>query len=108
MLAWGSASLHPRLYAFACSAGCSQLREYPSHSRSFGNSIDRQNVRASSQVNAIMLRLVVHLVERVAHRVFQGLVDARLTPEERILILHPLVIANGYAARVREDVGNQQ
>src|SRR5437868_12259626 len=83
------------------------LREYSPYPRRFGHAIDGQNVSAGAHIRAITIRGLIDLVKRVAHGVFQSLVDALLAPEKRILILHPFVITYRHAAGVRENVGNQ-
>src|SRR2546425_10940920 len=81
------------------------LRENPPYARRFGYAIYRQDICACAHVSSVTLCRVMHLVKRVAHRIFEGLVDARFTPEERILILHPFVIADRNSSRVSENVG---
>src|SRR5712691_12364613 len=60
------------------------LREYPAHARRFRHAVDCQDVSARAHVSAIALRRLVHFVEGVPHRVFQRLVNARLSPEKRV------------------------
>src|SRR5258708_16308801 len=83
------------------------LREYPAHAGRFSYAVDRQDVSAGAHVSAVALRCLVHLVKRVAHRVFQRLVDSLLSPEKRILILHPLVIPDRPPPGVRQHSSNQ-
>src|SRR6266550_6166211 len=83
------------------------LRKYSSHSCGLGHAIDCQDVSAGAHVRAITIRGLIDLVKRIAHGVFQSLVNALLAPEERILILHPFEITYRNATRVRENVRNQ-
>src|SRR5256885_2827778 len=83
------------------------LRKYPSHPCRFGHAIDGQDLSAGAHVRAITIRGLIDLLKRIAHGVFQSLVDALLAPEERILILNPFVITYRHAAGVRENIGNQ-
>src|SRR2546426_1023552 len=78
------------------------------HARGFRYSIDRQNVRARPHVSLIALSGVVHRLERRLHRLLERFVDLILGPEERILILHPFVIADSHAAGVCQNIRNQE
>src|SRR5215510_4395371 len=84
------------------------LWKYPSYSRRLGDAIDCQDVGACAHIDAEMLSLLVHLVKSLANGRFKRVIDPIFAPEERILILHPLVIADRHAASVSQDIRNQQ
>src|SRR5205823_4810183 len=46
-----------------------------------------------------------HFGERAHHDALQSAVDRLLVPEVAAPVLHPLEVAHGHAARVRQDVG---
>src|SRR2546423_1829918 len=83
------------------------LREYPTHSRRFRYAINGENVCAGAHVGSVTLGRLMHLMKRVAHGIFERLVDPRFAPEKRILVLDPFVIADRDAAGIRENIGNQ-
>src|SRR5256714_14674755 len=107
MLTWGSLRFTPGFMLPPAPQAGLTLREYSSQPRRFGHAIDGQNVSPGAHVRAVSIRGLIDLLKRIAHGVFQSLVDALLAPEEGILILNPFVITYRHAARVREDVGNQ-
>src|SRR2546429_3310286 len=83
------------------------LRKYPPHPGRFRHPINRENVCASAHVSSVTLCRLMHLMKRVAHSVFERLVDPRFAPEKRILVLDPFVIADGNTAGICENIGNQ-
>ena len=85
-----------------------RLRKYSAHARRFCHPVDRQNVSSGAHVGIVLLCCFVHRLERRVHRLFQGLVDLFLRPEERILVLHPFVITHRNAAGVRQNIGNEE
>src|SRR5688572_16994127 len=80
------------------------LRQYPPDTRCFRHAIYGDNVGSRPHVRFMTLRGLIDGINGSAHRLLEGLVDVTLRPEERILILHPLVIAHSHATSIREDV----
>src|SRR6185503_20533129 len=79
-------------------------RKYPPHARRFNNSSHGEYIRSGAQVGLVALGRVMHLVERGSDRRFECVVDLAFSPEERILILHPLVVTHRHATGIRENI----
>src|SRR2546423_6418480 len=83
-------------------------RKYSAYARRLGDPSDGEDVSARAHVNPEALGGRVDASEGRAHRLFERVADAVFRPEVAVLILHPLVITNRYAARVRKDVGHEE
>src|SRR5215212_9048113 len=84
------------------------LRKNPPHARSFSNSPHRQYVSSGAEVSVVMLGSLAHRVESRLHRLLESFVDLALRPEERILILHPLIVTHRYPTCVCKNIGQKQ
>src|SRR6185503_19144342 len=84
------------------------LRKYSSYASRFCHTTDGQNVSASTHVGTVVLGCLVDLVECGLHRLFERFIDLFFSPEERVLILHPLVITHCHAASVGQNIRNQK
>jgi len=73
-----------------------------------GDAVDCQHVGSDAVVDAVILRVSNDVVEALGHDVVQALIDFGLGPEVAHAILHPLEVAGGDAARVGEDVGDDE
>ena len=54
------------------------------------------------------LRGPANFGERFQHQLFELLVDLSFVPPELLDVLHPFEVRNGHAARVAEDIGNDE
>ncbi len=83
------------------------FREHPSPA-CFRHPADCQSKSRCSHVNGSLFGNSPHCRVGLAHRVGKFLVDPILLPAKLLDILGPLEIANRHAARVGEDVGDDQ
>src|SRR2546423_9451326 len=83
-------------------------RKYSAYARRLGDPSDGEDVSARAHVNPEALGGRVDAGEGAAHSLFERVADAVFRPEVAVLILHPLVVADGDAAGVGEDVGHEE
>src|ERR1043165_8683126 len=83
-------------------------RKDSADARGLGDAIDGEDVCACAHVRPVTFGGRVDAGEGAAHRLFQSVADAVFRPEVAVLILHPLVIADGDAAGVGENVGHEE
>src|SRR2546423_13266227 len=86
----------------------SPSRKNSAHARRFGDSTDGENVSARPHLGAEALGGRVDAGEGRAHRFFERVFDAILSPEVGVLILHPLVVTDGDASGVCENVWDEE
>src|SRR5216110_2812207 len=91
----------PRRYGSASGIHPSQ----PVHRR---HTIDRDDVGGDAGVHLVLLRRHRDFVEGAHHDALEAPVHGVLVPEVAAAVLHPLEVAHGHAAGVREDVGNDE
>src|SRR5258708_9456961 len=79
-----------------------------SHCRRVGHALRRERIGRQAHVDALVDRCMEDLVEGPRDDVVQLRVDLLLLPEESLEVLHPLEIRHDHAARVRDDVRDQE
>src|SRR5580765_7456083 len=70
--------------------------------------LDRLQRRADAEVDAVLLGHGHDLVERLDHDPLESLVDGVLIPEVAAAVLHPFEVADRDAARVRQDIRDEE
>src|SRR6266550_1587279 len=77
----------------------------PMHRR---DTIHRDDVGGDAGIHLVLLRRSGDLVESAHHDALEAAVHGVLVPEVATAVLHPFEVADGHAAGVREDVGNDE
>src|SRR5215510_5635794 len=83
-------------------------RKYTPDVRRIRHALDGQDIRSSAHVCAVPLSSFMYSGESSANCLFQRIVNLLFGPEERILILYPLVIAHCYTAGIGQNIGNEK
>ena len=83
-------------------------RIYASHTRVIGHSIYRQHVGCGPGIDGVLVGVAAQIIEARDHGLLQPLIDDVLPPEIAHPVLHPLEVADGDAAGVGEDVGDDE
>src|SRR5438105_923374 len=74
--------------------------------RGFGHARDGQHIGSQAHVTGILVGFFSDGSKRAIHNHFELLSNLFNTPEETLEILHPLEVAYGDAASIRQDVRN--
>ena len=69
---------------------------------------DRQHVRRRAHVHLVALRELEHRLEAALHDLAESLIHDLLGPEVAAAVLHPLEVRDRDAARVGENVGDDE
>src|SRR5688572_28167841 len=80
----------------------------PSQPMNRSNTADRQHVRCRTHVDLVLLGELEDIAETAHHDVAQPVVDDLLAPEIATAILHPLEVRDRHAARIGQDVRDDE
>src|SRR5712692_35649 len=72
------------------------------------DAVNRQHVRGDAVVHVMRVGIAHHFVEAVLNDVLQAPVDLVFAPEKPLPVLHPFEVADGDAARIRQNVGDHE
>src|SRR5438105_4936487 len=80
----------------------------PAEFKHKGDTVNGQHISGDAIIHAVGLRVAYHFVEAVLHNIFQPFIDSTLAPEKAFAVLHPFEVAHCDAARVRQDVRDDE
>src|SRR5450759_707917 len=92
----GENQVHPILWVYAANLGCAC------------DLVHGEGIGGGAHRDLQLVGLRAHLLVCPRHDVVEALVDLALLPEELLQVLDPLEIGDRHAARVGQDVGDQE
>src|SRR5215472_11857953 len=84
------------------------LREEPAREHRLRDAMDAEHQRRGPHIGLELAPEVDALLERLVEHPEEAFVDLLQAPEERLKALHPLEVGHDDAARVCEDVGDDE
>src|SRR5437899_900649 len=72
------------------------------------HAVDGQHVGSNAVIDPMGFGIAHYFIEAVLHDVLQAFVDFAFAPKEALAILYPLEVADGDAASVAQNVGDNE